>query len=283
MTKTNNLFMLLACMLWCFSTQAQSPWTQEKGSGYGQLSFMSIPTYTSNFAKDGGNRDLERELTEIAIQLYGEYGIIEGTTAILDLPFKILNAGETDVLLPFTEEGTLAGLGNARLGVRQRLYDDKFNIAAQLMVELPIGRGDDATGLRTGYEALTLLPTLSLGSGFGNGYAFAYGGVGFRTNNDYSHYANVGIEGGYKFFDRLWFMLFFDVIRSLENGERDELLTYELTGFYVNDQEWASAGAKVLFEITENIGVTGATTLAAFAANEVPQSPSLSLGVYTKW
>lgn len=262
---------------------AQSPWTQEKGSGYGQLSLMAIPEYNEFFVKGADNFTASRKYSETAAQAYVEYGVLEGTTLVLDAPIKFLTSGE-ELLdsLATNEAGNLTSIGNVRLSVRQNIYNKGPNVAAQLAIEIPTGKYDDATGLRTGFDAWTFLPSVSVGGGFGKGYAFAYGGVGIRTN-DYSNYLNVGLEGGYNPFDWLWLMLFFDVIQSFENGERIDPPNNVQTAFYVNDQEWASLGFKVLYNIKDNIGLTASTTLAAFAANQVPASPSLAIGVFTEW
>ncbi len=260
---------------------AQSPWTKDKGAGYAQLSLMAIPTYDEIFVGGLETTALSRELSELGLQFYGEYGIIDGTTVIVDAPFKILSSGK-EISPSVLEEGTEAVPGNLRLGVRQKLYSDAFAAAVQLTLELPTSKYDNPTGLRTGYDALTILPTVSIGSGFGKGYAYAYGGVGFRTN-EYSTYFNGGIEGGYKFFDRLWTMLFFDVVSSFKNGERIDPPNNVLTGFYLNDQGWASFGLKLLFEINDKMGVNASSTVGILGANNVPASPSVAIGFYTKW
>jgi len=263
---------------------AQSPWTQEKGSGFGQLSIMAIPKYSKFFVKDSSDLfTTSREYSETSVQAYVEYGVIEGTTLVLDAPIKFLSAGEKLLdSLGTTESGNLTSLGNVRFSVRQQIYNDGIAVAAQLGVEIPTGKYDDATGLRTGYDAWTFTPSVSVGSGLGKGYIFGYGGVGIRTN-DYSNYFNVGFEGGYNIFEPFWAMLFFDVIQSFENGERLDPPNNVQTAFYVNNQEWASLGLKLLYNVNDNIGLTLSTTLAAFAANQVPASPSLSLGVFTEW
>ncbi len=277
---------ILILLFSSISLQAQSPWTQEKGSGFGQVSFLAIPTYNSFFAKDfeDMSRVSDQDYMEIGAQVYLEYGIFENTTIVLDAPFKVLTASEPTVDIdPFPfESGTLAGLGNIRLAVRQGILTEGVQLAAQLLAELPTRRQDDATGLRTGYDAFTIQPSLSIGGGLGKGYIYGYGGVGFR-NNEYSTYWNTGLEGGYNPFEPFWVMLFFDVYQSFEDGERTELDSYRASGFYVNDQTWASLGAKLLYNINDKIGLTASTTLSAFAGNQVPQSPSLSIGVFTEW
>jgi len=279
----NRFIPILILFLFSISLQAQSPWTQKMGGGFGQLSFMSIPSYDSFFANDTDtSRISAREYSEFAAQFYVEYGILRNTTLILDAPLKVLNAAKLDSLSLSNKAGTLTSLGNTRLSVRHSFLSKGVALAGQLMVEFPTGKYDDATGLRTGYDAFTVLPSISVGGGLGKGYIYGYGGVGFRTN-DYSHYFNGGIEGGFRPFESFWVMVFFDTIRSFKNGERIEPINNIESGFYVNDQEWASAGLKLLYNINDNIGLTASTTLAAFAANQVPQSPSLAIGVFMEW
>ncbi len=279
-----RFFLVLIVLIFGVSLQAQSPWTQEQGSGFGQFSLISIPPYNTFFDNmiDGG-RVSERRYSEIITQIYAEYGILGKTTLVLDAPFKILSAGELEnaPILP-TEAGTLAALGNIRLGIRQNILDDGLQLTAQLMAELPTGRYDDATGLRTGFDALTLLPMLSVGGGFGKSYVYGYGGVGFRTN-EYSTIWNTGFEAGFNASEQFWAMIFFDVMQSLENGNRIDPPNNLESGFYVNNQSWASLGLKLLYNFNDNIGLSFSTTLSAFAGNQVAESPSLAIGVFTEW
>jgi len=263
---------------------AQSPWTQEKGSGFGQISFMAIPTYNTIFNNvlENRQRNADQDYTEIGTQIYVEYGILKNTTIVLDAPFKILSASEPNSAPVTLEAGTLSGLGNIRLAVRQGILTDGVQLAGQLLAELPTRSQNDAAGLRTGYDALTIQPSLSIGGGLGKSYIYGYGSVGFRTN-EYSTFWNVGLEGGYNPFEPFWAMLFFDVYQSFEDGNRIEEAPFRESAFYVNDQAWASLGLKLLYNINDKIGLTASTTLAAFAAHEVPASPSVSIGVFTEW
>lgn len=280
----NRFILVLILLSFGISLQAQSPWTQEKGGGFGQLSLMAIPTYNSFFdnTSEDDSRISDQDYTELGAQIYVEYGILENTTIVFDAPFKVLTASEPNNALAPLEAGTLAGLGNIRLAVRQSILSDGFQLAGQLLAEIPTRRQDDATGLRTGYDAWTIQPSLSAGAGLGKGYIYGYGGVGFRSN-EYSTYWNVGLEGGYNVFEPFWAMLFFDVYQSFENGERTEIATFRESGFYVNDQEWASLGIKFLYNINDTIGLTLSSTLSAFAGHQVPKSPSVAIGVFTEW
>ena len=67
---------------------SQSPWTKEKGEFYTQLSFTTIPNYNTLF----GNPDytLNGEISDNTIQFYGEYGLSNTTTLILNFLINIL-------------------------------------------------------------------------------------------------------------------------------------------------------------------------------------------------
>ncbi len=277
------LFSLIIILFSLSTLSAQSPWTQDKGSGFAQLSLMTIPGY-SDFALAGNlNRPATRVYTEYGVQLYGEYGLIDGTTLVGSIPLKYLQAGAAvDSLTPVTAEGDFLSTGNFRLAVKQRIYNEGLAVAGQFGIEAPTGASQAATGLRTSFQSWTFTPSLSVGSGFGKGYVYGYGGVAFRTN-DYSHYFTGGLEGGYKVFKPLWAMLYMNVNRSFWNSTRLETPQHIDSGFYVNDQEWITLSLKLLFEINDNLGLTTSTTLIGFAANQVPLSPSLTLGFYGKW
>lgn len=271
------LLVFIASMLF-----AQSPWTKEKGAGFAQLAVNAIPTYSEFFKDQNLTRVSSREYAEFGAQLYGEYGIINGTSIVGSIPLKYLTAGDQIDSIVLTQDGNMFAPGNLKLAVKQRIYNDGIAVAGQLGIEVPLGKSDISTGLRTSFECWTFTPMLSVGGGFGKGYAYGYGGVGLRTN-DYSHTFNGGLEAGYKVLKPLWTMLFLDINRSFSNGDRAESFAILDSGFYVNDQEWISLGIKFLFEINDKMGLTASSTLSAFAAHQVPQSPSVALGFYTQW
>jgi len=277
-----HLFSIIILLFFTTIGHTQSPWTQEKGGGFAQLALGAIPTYSDFFSTGIGSRISNRDYSELGIQAYAEYGLLDGTTIVGSIPLKFLHAGDKVTTVGITEEDNLVAPGNLKLAVRQRIYSDGITVAGQLGVEVPIGSYDDDSGLRTSYDAWTVTPLVSVGTGFGKGYAYAYGGVGIRTN-DYSYNFVGGMEGGYKVLKPLYTMLFLDINRSFYNGTRVESGANLDSGFYVNNQEWVSLGLKLLFEINSNMGVTASSTLIAFAANQVPQSPSVSIGFYSKW
>ena len=78
----------LIILILSISGYSQSPWTQEKGKFYTQLSFTSIAGYSSLFGDPDYNT--ERELSDRTLQLFGEYGLSDKTALLLSVPFKMI-------------------------------------------------------------------------------------------------------------------------------------------------------------------------------------------------
>ncbi len=276
----SRFLILLLCTLPVL-TKAQSPWPQTKGRFYTQVSWQGIPEYDAVFTKGKiSYTPLERRISEQTLQLYGEYGISYHTTVWCSVPWRIMRSGEPVLTSqPATAAGKVSGLGNASLAVRQSYFKWGLCFGGQLRVDLPAGGYDDATGLRTGYDAFTILPMLSAGKGYAHGYWFVYGGYGLRTNR-FDHFMNFGAEAGYKIW-KIYLIGFSERLSPLDNGEVALPQNNLMTSLYVNGQGWWSVGAKGILEINERTGVV-LTAAGAFSGSWVPKRPGLGLGVYFK-
>lgn len=277
-------YLLFPLALLSFSLAAQSPWTRSKAGFFAQAAWQTIPTYAEIFESSNDlNVPLDRELTEQGFQLYGEYGLDARTTLVLNLPLRILQNGAhipTNFAMPETEEGTLTGLGNVSLAVRRAILEKNLRLAGTLRLDFPTNSYDDAKGLRTGYDAWTVLPTLSTGMGLGKIYWSAFAGYGIRTNQ-YSHFLNSGGEVGIRAW-KFWLIGFSEVVYSLENGDVELPLNNRIQNLYVDKQGWWSLGGKAIFEGSSHWGITASFAGAAWA-QFVPKSPSLGIGAYLKW
>ena len=274
----NKLFSLACCLVIASLLTAQSPWVREKKGYYAQVGYATIPAYSELFPIENGQK-LYRAVSESTIQLYGEYGVSERLTAILSAPFVMVGTGDS-VLLPnlptVTPAGSLSGFGNIDLGAKYKL-SKVFPLSFNLIASLPTDSKNAATGLRTGYDAFGISPSVSVG--LGTKRSFIYGNFGgtFRSNN-FSTSAFARVEGGYKFGD-LYLILGLDVLNSQENGTA----TGEnvLTGLYVDKQSWVGFGLKLNYEIKKQYGIT-LWGNGASSGNNVPKSPSIGLSIYAK-
>lgn len=266
----------------CAAVQAQSPWTQPAKELYMQLSVSIIPEYNELYINKGDPIGTERQLQDLILQGWFEYGLAESSSILLIIPFKSLDAGEladTDNTNPQTVTGSLQSLGNVRLSFKQIWSQQTWIFTSHLSVDLPTAQYKDDTGLRSGYDALSAAIDLSAGRGFGNGYFYGYLGAGYRTNN-YSSFITGGLEGGYQLADYLWVAGVIDILQSMQNGSREDPLNNLLTGFYVNNQEYLAWGVKAFGHIIpEKLGCSAAI-YGAFSGNFVAKSPAINLGLF---
>lgn len=279
-----RILLLILC-LFSGVLSAQSPWTRSKAGFYMQGAWQTIPEYATLFGEDGeSGTELARKVSENAFQLYGEYGISPKTTVIASIPVVFNKRGALNPDFPHTfgrlDSGSIAGLGNVYLGVKRQILVKKVALAGTLRVGLPASEGQSNTGLKTGFDAFTILPSLSAGMGLGRYYWFVYGGYGIRTN-EYSHFVNAGAEVGCRLW-KIWLIGFSDCLVSLENGPRRLPLSDVSSGLYLNDQGWLSFGLKGIVEFNRFWGINLSGT-GAFWGQNVPQRPAFSLGAYFKW
>jgi len=261
---------------------SQSPWTRKKGEFYTQLSFSTISNYDEIF----GDPDYftHREITDNTFQFYGEYGISDKTTIIINAPFKNIKTSdltnETGFDTLITTSETINAFGNIELGLKHNFFYKKWLITGQLNIEFNTSTYDALSGIRTGFDAFTFTPLINFGRGYNKTYFQAFTGFNFRTN-DYSSNFKIGGEGGFKIIDNIWLIGFLDFVISLNNGNYEVPLENALTALYVNDQEYTAFGLKAIGEITPNFGIIAGFG-GAFSGNNVAKEAAINVGIYYK-
>ncbi len=286
MTKpafTTGLVGLLLAVL-AVSAAATSPWTREPGHGYAQVAVYTILPYDRLVVNGTEEYRVGRELQDTTVEAYLEHGLAEGWTATAVVPWRWLEAGDVvdDPAFPLTiEEGSKAGLGNVRVGVRRRLARGAWSVAAGLDVEMPTADFDAATGLRTGIDAWSVVPGLAVGRGSARSYGSLHAGVALRSDG-YSEQWRAGFEYGRRPFDRWWFVAGIEVVQSLRNGDRVPVPTNLETGLYLDEQGVVAPVLKTLYEIDPRWGVM-ATVQGGFAGDFVARSPFLGAAVFARY
>lgn len=277
-----HLFFALvaACLLPKFSF-SQSPWTRSKGGFYVQAGHHFIPKYTKVFGFDGQEVKLDRSIAENTFQFYGEYGISAKTTVVASLPFRLIHSEQGETINPDAILGKISGFSNSTFALRHRVFQKNgLTISGNLRCDLPVKNYNDATGLRAGFDAATILPSVSVGMGYSKFYWFGYGGFGFRTGG-YSNLVSAGAEGGFHA-RKIWLIAFSELNQSTQNGDVNLPFKNGQTYLYVNNQSFLSVGLKVVVEINRFWGIVASGAGVAFAEN-LPSSPGLGAGVYFKW
>ncbi|MCB0489901.1 MAG: hypothetical protein R2820_14820 [Cyclobacteriaceae bacterium] len=275
-------FLLCILLTPSFLANGQSPWVAGKGKGYVQVGFTSIGPYQELFQSDGGSYRLSHVITDRTLQFFGEYGVADHTSILASVPFKFLTQGEGfDPFFPATRKTSFSTIGNIQIAARHNFTDEKFLLSTQWTLEIPTAGFDELNSIRGGLNAYSLIPSMSIGKGFSNFYAFASTGFAVRTNN-YSSDFRVGAEAGYKVIDRIYLILVLDIVESLKNGSVFEDLTLRRIGLYLNNQSYFAYGIKTIIGFTDKLGINGAF-YGARSGNLVARSPSLNLGAYYKW
>jgi len=270
---------LLFIFLYSANSFGQSAWTKNKDETYLQLTYSTISNYNDIYANP--DYKSEREIADNTLQFYGEYGITDKTTLLLNVPLKFITTGDlTTNNIAFTTAESKTSLGNIELGIKHRFYTKKWIIAGQLNIETNTSSFYKDSGIRTGYNAWTFTPTLNTSRSFKTFYVQTFVGFNLRTNN-YSSNFKIGGEIGTKITKKIWVIGLIDIVKSFKNGSIILPLSNSLTALYVNNQDYGGYGLKVNTEFTKTFGAT-VSFGGAFFGNNVAKQVALNAGLYVK-
>lgn len=276
-----KLIWALVVFLFTQNLIAQSAWTLNENSWYTQLSFTRIGPYSELFVNGNETVKTPREIVDNTLQLYTEYGLNNKTTLSLNVPVKFINTGsQTSTVDPGIDASRVTALGNIGFGIRRKLVDKGMVISAGLTVEANTGSYEDASGIRTGYDAWTATPAVFFGKGFKKLFLQANIGAGFRSHS-FSHFFKGGAEVGYKFINQLWTIFYIDYKVSFNNGTVALPVNNLSTSLYVDNQEYAGYGLKAIYELNKQLGLTFGLG-GAFSANAEARKAALNLGIFLK-
>lgn len=235
-------------MLVVFEAHAQSGWTRKAKGFYAQA---AVSHYSSKdyYTTEGNLSDTGSTFNSNALTFYGEYGITERFTAILDVPIIMLNS--------FSTTETVGGIGSIKAGLKYRLLKN-LPISLQADFEIPTNDGTnlakakkanaigtfDEINLPTSDGEFNVWTTLVASHSFPKGktYGSLYTGINFRTES-FSNQLKAGAELGHLFFDKLYLIGKLGVLEKLSSGNGNQggsflygegttFTTYGLTGIY---------------------------------------------------
>jgi hypothetical protein len=247
---SKKILIALSLILGFVSADAQQAWTKEKGK-YFALGGFSYLGYNQLFGDDRAELvPLDRSVTDLSFNLYSEYGLTDYLTATVQLPFKfsVTNLESTSSI----DAGSKFGLSNINASLTGRLYKKGgFVVSTKLRAALPTGSFDAVTGIRTGFDATTIAPTLLLGSGTQHFFTSAEFGREFR-NNGYADRTQFGWQIGKWFANKKLL-----AIVAIEGFLTTEESTYDdgsssKTGLYLADQSYVSPQLKLGYYFKPN-------------------------------
>ncbi len=189
--------------------EAQDGFVKNQGQLYSKLAFTSFAS-KDFYTQTRDLRNLGQVFTQRNVVLYGEYGIIDSLTAIVNFPLVRTNA--------FANTNTIVGIGDLSLGLKYGIRAGGFNFAASVNPEFPTGNAD-ATVQTNDTGANLVLPTGDgefnvwswLGASRGipitgvswlDGWASIGAGLNLRTKG-LAHQIGLRAEVGIRFFQQV--------------------------------------------------------------------------------
>lgn len=276
--------LIAALLIGLLSTtvHAQGPSIRGYHKGFIQFGYSGL-YYNSVFNPTGSEQAVFRNVSNVTLQLYAEYGIAKNWEIRGVLPYRLLRTTtSTDRAINPTSAGTVTGPGNIGLGLKRAILNGPVKLSVGVDALANTFFSNNRLGLRTGYEGWTVLPYLSVGSGGKRLYYYAEAGYGIMTQN-YSNFLRINGELGYLLQPRLTIAGTIDFRQSAKNSPFFNTEAYQFTGTYLNDQQYLNAGVKAVYDLVPNrLGLT-AQVIGTLAGENIPASRSYNAGVFIKW
>ena len=281
MKKHRYIIVIFTLMI--LQVQAQSGWTRKAQSFYLQssASYYSSKDY---YTTEGDLSDTGSRFNSSALILYGEYGVTDRFTAILDLPVIMLNS--------FSSTETVAGVGSLKIGFKYRLFNN-LPIAVQADFEIPTDDGSnyakskkpnslgtfDEINLPTSDGEFNVWTNLIASHSFGAGktYGSLYSGINFRTES-FSNQFQAGAEVGHLLFDKLYLIGKLRILEKLSSGEGFQGGSF----LYGEGTTFTSYGFNAIYKIGDNFSlVTSYSDYAGFLVERrnIYDGGTFSLGI----
>ncbi len=261
---------------------AQQAWTKEKGKFYAQVgaSYLSYSQLLNGKISPSDWTALNGTFSDMTLQAYGEYGLTNRLMVSAQLPFKVTSS--KNLVQPTTiSEGSLASLSNVQAALTANFYNKEgIVLSGKANVGFPTAKFDAPTGLRTGFDAWSVEPSLLLG--FGHAKFFASGEFGYvLRGNGYSNRVHGAGQIG-KFFGKkkkILGIVNLELMKSGDDGTYNDGTSLK-TGLYLDKQSYLSPTIKFGYKSTNALTfwLSAGGGLAPITKN-IAASPGLTFSV----
>lgn len=288
LNKTKTYIIITALAVLPFTSHAGGGWTLKKGAAYYKVSqwwVVASKHYTTN-----GGVDPNATTGIYNTSIYAEFGISDRLTGIVNFPFFSRNTRNAQVSATngmITVPGqSINSIGDTDIAFKYGLTKpgSKYVAAATLQFGIPVGNNSGGVdgSLQTGDGEFNQLVRLDVSRSFQvksiNAYANVYVGFNNRTN-DFSDEFRAGGELGASFLkNKLWGIVRFDLLESLQNGLSSADGSNGTTVF-ANNTEYFAYTYELAYYITDKVGISAATG-RVFNASLILAAPSYSVGVF---
>ncbi len=270
------------CIIFINTNVFSQGWVQKKNEGYLKLA-ENIVSSNKYFAPNGSTVNITT-ISQYATSIYGEYGITNKVTGIINFPFFVQ---QTLNDIQFRQSGKTIpgdetkGIGDADLGIKYGFFQNKkFVLSSSLILGLPFGKiNAGQTGiLQTGDGEFNQLIKIDVSHSFypKSVYTSAYTGFNNRTKG-FSDEFRYGLEIGFPF-EKFIPIVKINGILPLKNGSTET----SQGSLFANNIEYLSPSVELNYQITPKIGLSGAVAGAIYAKN-VLKAPNFNFGAYIKW
>ena len=235
-----HLLSTLSLILLAVNLAYPQAWTRPRGGGFAQLGWSYITNHRV-WNNGGKELDLRRQVMDMTLQAYTEYGVAEKWTAVVFVPYKTISTGSAiydPSYLPDTlPSGNLNGIGNLSfVGVYGFKQSGPWVGSFKLRFDLPTAGFDSTIGIRTGTDAFGIAPIFNFGKGR-NSYFITYEiGANFRSNG-YSSQFISNLQYGRKFAGKLWVIGMLEYVASLKDGNFNDGSSVH-TAVYTNNLDY---------------------------------------------
>jgi len=284
MKKTITTILLIFSISALF---AGGPWPQPKGKGYFKLSEWW--TVFDKHYTDTGLTDPNLTTGIFNTTIYGEYGITDRFTAVVNAPIfsrtymnNLKSITTQEVIIPGE---SLNGIGDLDVAIKFGLTKPGSSIPLSITagVGIPTGNSNGGTlgNLQTGDGEFNQSIQLDAGKSFKlinqAAYLSSYVGLNNRTNS-FSEEFRYGIELGLGLLNqKLWVSTKLNAIKSFKNGATAETVTS--TSIFANNSEFTSIALDVNFYVTKRTGVSFSYA-TAINGEIIAAAPAYSIGVF---
>ncbi len=282
-----KIIVLIGIFLLNITAFAGGGWPQPKGKGYFKLTQFWI--LTNQYFNSLGNIESSRDQGLFFTSVYGEYGLSDKLTAVVNWPFYARSVAYEQVSTspgqPITvPQEAVNGIGDMDLSIKYGLTPNKrIAVSASLLLGVPLGEsrgGIDGT-IQTGDGEFNQMIQIDAGRSFkiGNVHPYTSVFVGFnnRTNgfsDEFRYGVEVGVE--YKF---IFAVLRVNGVRSFMNGDR--IPTADGASLFANNVEYLAITPEIAIKLSDRWGVSATIGMAAWG-KLIFANPTYSAGAYFK-
>lgn len=255
---------------------SQSPWIPGVNDGFLQFSYTGLYYDQVRYNKKLINSG--RNTIDQTYQAYLDFGLLPKIGITLAFPFKVYQVDS-----PLT--GQHSGIGNTSVSIKYSLSNRNTSSAVGLTYDIRSQNVDKQLGLRTGFDANTITPYYTIGSGTKKTYFYANFGYGIRTNK-YSDFLRISGEFGFKVFRSAYIAGLLDIIKPVQNQSRFFEIDYPIfitSSSFLDRQSYTGAGIKFLFDFVPDRYGVALSTIGSIEADNTPFSRSYNFGLYRKF